>query len=180
MTAGLALVIFAAVLITAGYRNRSILDTVLGHEGEQESGHGTFNPSAGMPVLQTSLAAVTGTPKQIVDTVVLPLAQKHGIHVTAASVAAANRRHSPLTLSGRISDHKGPPAVRWAADMSNGGSPTPQMDALAADLARVFGLSWDGSGLVNGDYGEYEVQLIYRTLEGGNHFNHVHFGVHRR
>jgi hypothetical protein len=26
-------------------------------------------------------------------------------------------------------------------------------------------------------HGGYRYQLIYRTYEGGNHFNHVHFGV---
>jgi hypothetical protein len=61
--------------------------------------------------------------------------------------------------------------------MSNGRSPTPQMDKLAADLARTFGISWSGSGLVNLTDGRYRYELIYRTKQGGNHFNHVHLGV---
>ena len=107
----------------------------------------------------------------------IPIARRNGIGVTPRSVEQANHAHSLNTTSGNRSDHKGPPDVAWAADMSNGGSPTPQMDKLAADLARTFGISWPGSGLVNHTDGRHRYQLIYRTNLGGNHFNHVHLGV---
>ena len=64
-----------------------------------------------------------------------------------------------------------------AADMSNGGSPTPEMDKLARRLAQRFDIPRSGSGLVNATHGGYRYQLIYRAMEGGNHFNDVHFGV---
>jgi hypothetical protein len=129
------------------------------------------------PAVHGQPVAVKGSPKAIIDAIVIPLARKNGIMVTPASVEAANKAHSLNTTSGKRSDHKGPPSVAWAADMSNGGSPTPQMDALAADLAATFGIPWSGSGLVNHTAGGYRYQLIYRTNEGGNHFNHVHLGV---
>ena len=72
-----------------------------------------------------------------------------------------------------------PHGLAWAADMSNGGSPTPQMDRLARALAQEFRIPWSGSGAVSSTTGRYRFQLIYRSNVGGNHFNHVHFGVKR-
>jgi peptidoglycan hydrolase-like protein with peptidoglycan-binding domain len=119
---------------------------------------------------------IEGTPKHIIDTIVLPIARACGINRTTAENDAANARHG-VTVTGGRSDHQGPPGVAWAADISNGGSPTPEMDRLARQLARRFGIDWRGSGLVNATHGGYRFQLIYRTHVGGNHFNHVHFGV---
>lgn len=51
------------------------------------------------------------------------------------------------------------------------------MDKLARRLAQRFDIPRSGSGLVNATHGGYRYQLIYRAMEGGNHFNDVHFGV---
>lgn len=115
------------------------------------------------------------SPKQIIDTVVIPLAQKHGINVTPESVAAANARHGP-TITGGRSDHQGPPNVRWAVDADG---TLEQEDAFMADVARTFNIEWDGSGLVNGNWMGYRVQLIHRTMIGGNHFTHGHVGIEK-
>lgn len=121
---------------------------------------------------------VAGAPKQIIDKEVLPLARKckmnYGTNV--ADVVAANARHGK-TVYGTRSDHEGPPDEAWAVDMSNGYSPTPEMDTLAADIAQKFGIPWDGAGLSSKIKDGYRYQLIYRTHEGGNHYNHVHFGI---
>ena len=61
--------------------------------------------------------------------------------------------------------------------MSNGTSPTPQMDALAKELARVFDIDWSGSGAVSATHKGRRFQLIYRSDVGGDHYNHVHFGI---
>lgn len=118
------------------------------------------------------------TPKQIIDEIVIPMARRHGINVTVESVTAANHRHGKTKGGGR-SDHQGPPTFAWAADMSNGGRPTPQMDALAKELSETFGIKWDGSGIASHNAAGFRFQLIYRinTKQAGNHFNHVHFGV---
>jgi Domain of unknown function (DUF1906)/Putative peptidoglycan binding domain len=120
--------------------------------------------------------AIEGTPKHIIDAIVLPIAEACGIRRTPAENDAANARHGP-TISGSLSDHQGPPARAWAADISNGGSPTPEMDRLARRLAERFNINWPGFGLHSATHSGYRFQLIYRTHEGGNHFNHVHFGV---
>jgi peptidoglycan hydrolase-like protein with peptidoglycan-binding domain len=119
---------------------------------------------------------IEGTPKHIVDAIALPIARSCRINRSTAENDAANARHGSTVTGGR-SDHQGPPTVAWAADISNGGSPTPEMDRLARRLARRFGIDWHGSGLVNATHSGYRFQLIYRTYVGGNHFNHVHFGV---
>jgi hypothetical protein len=121
------------------------------------------------------MGVLEGTPEDIVNEVV-DYAHSHGFPgVTRESVRAANAAHGP-TVDGGTSDHQGPPNVRWAADMSNGYE-TPEEDALAAAIAEAFDIPWDGSGLVTHSSGGYRMQLIYRTYEGGNHYNHVHFGV---
>ena len=106
----------------------------------------------------------------------LPICRQCGVPRTTAQNDASNAAHGP-TVSGSLSDHQGPPSRAWAADMSNGGSPTPEMDKLARELAKRFQISWNGFGLVSATHSGYRFQLIYRTNEGGNHFNHVHFGV---
>jgi hypothetical protein len=124
---------------------------------------------------------VSGTPKDIIDSVILPIANEVGIHITPLMVEQANARHGPTTSGGR-SDHQGPPEEAWAADMSNGTAPTPEMDRLADTLARKFGFDVASDHVYNAPkitHGGYQFQLIYRSMVGGNHFNHVHFGVHR-
>lgn len=67
-------------------------------------------------------------------------------------------RPGARTTTGNLSQH----AVGMAADFSNGSSPTPQMDALAEWARRLIGKAF--------------YQVLYRTMVGGNHFNHVHIG----
>jgi hypothetical protein len=75
------------------------------------------------------------------------------------------------------SDHHTSQKRSDAVDLSNGSSPTPQMDRTAAQIAALLGTpNWQGGNLrttMNG----YRVQLLYKTNIGGNHFNHVHVGV---
>ncbi len=122
------------------------------------------------------MGTLEGTPEDIVNQVV-DYAHGHGFsNVTRESVRTANASHGP-TVSGGRSDHQGPPDQAWAADISNGYT-TPEEDKLAQAIADAFEIPWDGSGLVTVQRGDYEIQLIYRTMEGGDHFTHVHFGCH--
>jgi 3D (Asp-Asp-Asp) domain-containing protein len=124
-----------------------------------------------------SLGELTGTPEAIINGVV-EYAHANGFpNVTVETVRVANAAHSVQTTSGNTSDHKGPPDFAWAADISNGTSPTTEMDALAATIAGAFSIPWQGSGLVSAGNDEYRLQLIYRTCGGGDHWNHIHFGV---
>lgn len=137
-------------------------------------------------VSTTSTADVEGSPKDVIDNVVLPIALEiadmhacSGQKLSPAQVEACNARHGHTT-SGSTSDHEGPPERAWAADMFDSRqtqAPDKEKDALAKALAEKFNISWSGSGLVNKDTKDYRFQLIYRTMAGGNHFNHVHFGV---
>lgn len=173
------------------------------HEGTLTSSAGTVThskplPSKPEPANETETVEfggtlpdkVTGgsvkglTPKQVIDRYVLPIARRDGINVTPASVEAANARHGP-TVSGGRSDHQGPPSQAWAADMSNGTAPTKEMDKLARDLGKLFGIAVHfGSAPLSGRIWEgkvagFKVQIIYRTMAGGNHTNHVHCGLRK-
>lgn len=127
-------------------------------------------------VAASSGTGLSGTPKDLIDRIVVPIARRNGM-VTGASVSAVNAANA--RRAGTASDHGGPPTLRWASDMSNGYSPTPQMDAVAREIARAFGIPWTGAGLANHSRGGYRFQLIYRSNIGGNHFNHVHVGIRR-
>lgn len=67
-------------------------------------------------------------------------------------------RPGARTTSGNISQH----ASGMAVDFSNGSNPTPEMDRLAAWAYKLIGKAF--------------YQVLYRTMVGGNHFNHVHIG----
>lgn len=131
------------------------------------------------------------TPADIIYKLVVPKARYHGMTegATKENVIAVNK--SPTHVSG--SDHYGPYYLRWAADMSNGFSPTSEMDDLASDLIMAFNMPDLAQpratrGLVLGnaiqvDHRGFTFILIYRTDlgagKGGNHYNHVHFGVRK-
>ncbi len=125
------------------------------------------------------LGVLSGTPKEIIDNQVIPLAKQLGFDISPESVASANAAHGP-TVNGTRSDHQGPPNEAWAADISNGGSPTKEMDELAQKLAAAFGVKeWQGGCNSNVKDG-YRIQVIYRTDCGGNHYNHVHIGIRKQ
>jgi hypothetical protein len=63
---------------------------------------------------------IEGTPEHIIDNIVLPIAQRCGIHRTPAENDAANARHG-ATNTVRRSDHHRPGNVAWAADISTRG-----------------------------------------------------------
>jgi len=82
------------------------------------------------------------------------------------------RAAGTLTSSGNVSDHT------WggAVDLSNGGAPTPQMDAAWRWFAQVLG-GGAPSGFVESFSGGAIKQMLYRTNIGGNHFNHIHIAL---
>lgn len=81
------------------------------------------------------------------------IAKRFGVMISDFMRPAGTR-----TLTGNISQH----STGHAVDFSNGSSPTPQMDALAEWARRLIGKAF--------------YQVLYRTMVGGNHFNHVHIG----
>ena len=77
------------------------------------------------------------------------------------------------------SDHHVSQKRAFAADLSNGSQPTPQMDRTARRIAAALGRKgWRGGVLTVTGHG-IRAQLLWRTHVGGNHFNHVHFGCRR-
>lgn len=201
MTPGIALLVIGGILLVSGWKNQSLSAVFDGTDEKDASGavpvvapidSTTINPATGntltvpgsLGTMPMGVASPLGplsrfkTAEGLITSIVLPLARRNKMVTgrNATMVRAANATHGP-TVSGGRSDHQGPPKVAWATDMSNGGSPTREMDQLARDIANVFGIPWNGSGLVNHTAQGWRMQLIYRTDQGGNHYNHVHFGV---
>lgn len=75
------------------------------------------------------------------------------------------------------SDHHVSQRASFAVDLSNGSSPTPEMDRTARAIASLCGVRNWGYGVLCRVVNGYRVQLLYRTNVGGNHYNHVHVGV---
>lgn len=122
----------------------------------------------GMPPL-------SGSPKEIIDGIVL-YSHKIGFKgLTIRHVEKANAAHSELTSAGYRSDHKGPPEQAWACDWGDSWSGQDACTKLAQAIADAYSIGkWDGSGLTNHNKNGYRLQLIWKA-EG--HFDHVHLGI---
>jgi hypothetical protein len=101
------------------------------------------------------------------------IAQKYGLGIMS------EKRDRRNTLSGGISDHWSGNKNAYAFDLSNGSAPTKEMDRAATELAQSLGIPYDGKGelVQNVTRDGYRYQILYRTKVGGNHFDHIHFGV---
>ena len=97
------------------------------------------------------------------------IAQRNGLVVTSL------KRSSGSTGS----DHHMSQSRAFAADLSNGSSPTPQMNRTCAQIARALGHPEFSAGILNVVHGSIRIQMLYKTMVGGNHFNHVHVGARR-
>lgn len=100
--------------------------------------------------------------------------------------ATSRKRDRRDTASGNVSDHWSGNPVAYAIDWSNGGSPTPQMDAASEHVMARLGITHHGQAELH-HYANHtiggllvRVEVIYRSNDGGNHFNHIHVGVERR
>ena len=93
----------------------------------------------------------------------------------------SEKRDRKNTASGGVSDHWVGSKTSYAFDLSNGSSPTKEMDRTARQLLSQFGAEWDGKSPIvfNTNHNGYRIQILYRTNVGGNHFNHIHVGVRK-
>ena len=98
-----------------------------------------------------------------------------GVKLTTTS----EKRNRKSTASGGVSDHWMGSKTAFARDM--GGS-VAAMDAAAVRIARQLGIKYKkGQPLVATiNRGGYRIQVLYRTMTGGDHFDHIHVGVARR
>ena len=79
-------------------------------------------------------------------------------------------------LYGREGDLGSDHSWGGAIDVSNGSSPTSQMDSAWFWLTRVLGGAKAGGFIENYTSGAIK-QMLYRTNIGGNHFNHIHLAL---
>lgn len=101
-----------------------------------------------------------------------------GLTVTSA------KRPTKNTSSGGVSDHWTGKTDAYAEDISNvarGSQPSPQMDDTAVAIAAMFGRPYTrGTRLeFTVNHGGFRIQVLFRTMTGGNHFDHLHIGARR-
>lgn len=170
-------------------------------EPANEPGSRQQQPSAGVPpsfsdptgghLLTIETINPAWSAGTLIDKVVPGYAKyyKMATSLSPAMITEQNHRHSTnVSGTSTTSWHKGPFSLQWAADISNGTHPTNEMDDLASALIQAFNLpslelpnstvGYIPGNLVNAYHRGYQFQLIYRTNlpQGGNHYNHVHFG----
>ena len=87
-------------------------------------------------------------------------------------------RHFGLSVTSGLRAYDEGSDHSWggAVDVSNGSSPTPQMDSAWFWLTRVLGGAKAGGFIENYSGGAIK-QMLYRTNIGGNHFNHIHLAL---
>jgi len=98
------------------------------------------------------------------------------------SVSSA-KRDTQMTKSGNVSDHYVGNKDAYANDIVWGSSsPNGKSDEAASKIVAALGgpADWGKNGgvfstTING----IRYQVLYRTNEGGNHFNHIHLGAER-
>lgn len=83
--------------------------------------------------------------------------------------------HNRLTVNGNVSDHYD----GHASDIPSSGSALTklgQQALIAFGMSRREALQKQG-GLFNLQWKGHRVQVIFNTMEGGNHYTHLHLGV---
>lgn len=102
---------------------------------------------------------------------------RRGIRVGTANGLVVTSLKRSSGSSG--SDHHVSQRLAFAADMSNGTRPTPQMLRTAQQIAAAMGYRWPANGYIQTATTSrgYRAQLIYNSSVVPNHRNHVHFGV---
>jgi hypothetical protein len=99
------------------------------------------------------------------------------VHVSSA------KRDRMYTASGGVSDHYAGKTDAYAHDLSWGSSrPTAQSDEAASRIVSSLGgpPNWGSTGGVfNKEINGIRYQVIYKSMVGGNHYNHIHLGAHR-
>jgi hypothetical protein len=92
--------------------------------------------------------------------------------------------HSKMSASGKVSDHFSGHACDIGMFANGGTDDSPVGDRIMEAACLLAGDTKDGArakakggGLFTFNHGSQRIQCIWKTLEGGNHHNHVHVGV---
>ena len=92
--------------------------------------------------------------------------------------------HNKMSASGKVSDHFSGHACDIGMFANGGTDDSPVGDAimqaaclLAATRRRAASSKAKGGGLFTFNHNNQRIQCIWKTMEGGNHHNHVHVGV---
>lgn len=193
MVLGFAVLAAGGLLLEAGISGRSLVDVVRGlatanHRlkikipAEQTTGAaaGEGPSPTGDDFVDSILGATGGlkgkSPKGAIESVIIPIAKKHGWRGNAATIVAANAVHGP-TKSGGRSDHQGPPSQRWAGDFGTAMFPhgASDVDAFMKEVAQTLGFPTH-TGLQTKNVDGFQVQLIWQAPD---HYDHGHVGFHK-
>lgn len=183
MVVGFAFLLLAGLLVSAGISGRSLGEVVRGELGR---GFGLADLKVpGISIEEAEPGAAIGATVDMGGGGGGAGTAAGGMRAVVDKCAAIGKRNGCTISSdyrpGDDGDHGGNDANRAARDISNGSAPTPQMDATAEQIGAFFGKKINAKTTVEQFFSwqGYEVDILYRTMTGGNHFNHVHVGGHK-
>lgn len=177
MTLGFGALTIGLMFLYSAFTNTSVAELLTGKGG---TGKGEDrNPfddlmvgatSAGISSAATALKAGGGWggAKGVVDSVTA------GTGLTVSSA----KRDTQSTSSGGVSDHWTGCKECYAKDLSGSVS---AMDRAAIVIAKRLGTKYDGKSALEltKEVRGYRVQVLYRTMTGGDHFTHIHVGARK-
>ena len=102
--------------------------------------------------------------------------------------ASSQKRDTEKTKGGGVSDHYNKNLDSYAADFNLSttfGGDESKATAFAIAVAQNAGKNIDSWEPYVGKYlninsGDHRVQIIWQSMVGGNHYDHVHVGVTKR
>ena len=102
------------------------------------------------------------------------LGRRHGC------TPVSEKRDTVYTASGGVSDHWVGSTDAYAVDIASCSLEYPggPLDQTAREIAAVLRMP-SHTGVHNITHGRYRFQLLWQTMAGGNHYDHVHIGVNR-
>ncbi len=133
---------------------------------------------------QVIIAPGANLPGQAIQAMTLEYIRDMAASIGKPITVTTGTNHSKMSASGKVSDHFSGHACDIGMAANGGTDDSPVGDRIMEAACLRAGDSSEGAkakahdgGLFTFTHDNQRIQCIWKTLEGGNHHNHVHVGV---
>lgn len=133
---------------------------------------------------QVIIAPGANLPGQPIQAMTLAYIAQMAATIGKPITVTTGTNHSKMSASGKVSDHFSGHACDIGMFANGGTDDSPVGDRimeaaclLAGDSKAGAAAKAKGGGLFTFVHNNQRIQCIWKTMEGGNHHNHVHVGV---